>query len=137
MRLPTVPCGVPSPPINGSIEEFTTTEVVYRCDPRFSPPTEVTATCKSGNWSPTPPADLMCTQTTTGIHHSYTFHCTSSGKKRNPNLKDQLATVISLLFIQISWNVIDPLPSILYCHVCTAITADCETITDTNTDTQQ
>ncbi len=65
MYLPTVPCGIPSPPSHGSIEVFTTTEVVYRCDPGFNPPTEVTATCVSGNWSPTP-ADLMCTQTTSG-----------------------------------------------------------------------
>ncbi len=64
--LPAVPCGIPYPPINGSIEEFNTTEVVYRCDIGFSPPTEMTATCEPGNWSPTPPADLMCTQTATG-----------------------------------------------------------------------
>ncbi len=69
MYLPTVPCGIPSPPNHGCIVEFTyitTTDVVYRCDPGFGPPIEMTATCESGNWSPTP-ADLICTQTTTGI----------------------------------------------------------------------
>ncbi len=66
MYLHTVPCGIPSLPNHGSIEEFTTTEVVYRCDPSFGPSTERSDTCESGNWSPTP-ADLMCTQTTSGI----------------------------------------------------------------------
>ncbi len=69
IKRTTVPCGVPSPPINGSIEAlFTPQEVVYRCDPGFGPSTEMTATCESGNWSPTP-ADLMCTQVqiTSGI----------------------------------------------------------------------
>ncbi len=95
LYITTVPCGVPSPPVNGSIEELTTTEVVYRCDPGFGPPTEMTATCESGNWSPTP-ADLMCTQTTSG-------RGIIKGKAHTPLLpRSSIYCELSLHFIKIS-----------------------------------
>ena len=60
-HLATVQCGVPHPPNHGSIVNFTTTQVVYRCDPGFESPTQMVAMCDSGSWSPAPP---MCTETT-------------------------------------------------------------------------
>ncbi len=66
-----VPCGVPSPPIHGTIHEFSGTEVVYICDAGFDPASEMMATCQSGNWRPAPPADLTCEQLATGSEYCY------------------------------------------------------------------
>ena len=64
--LPPVNCGIPPAPENGRIESINTTEVVFRCNPRYVPAGRMSATCVSpdgisavGTWTPDP-ADLVC-----------------------------------------------------------------------------
>ena len=56
---PTVNCGAPPSPVNGSVQLYTnTTEdsvVVFQCDPGFVPEGVMTAVCESdGQWTPNP-----------------------------------------------------------------------------------
>ena len=61
---PSVDCGPPTPPRNGSLENYTdSTEgsvVSYSCDPGLVPEGRMTALCTGNRWSPNP-ADLYCT----------------------------------------------------------------------------
>ena len=57
-------CGVPRPPGNGTIVNYTSTvegsALLYQCNPGFGPVGEMTAVCAAnGSWSPDP-ADVMC-----------------------------------------------------------------------------
>ena len=57
-------CGVPEPPENGTIVNYTSTveesAVLYQCNPGFGPVGEMTAVCAAnGSWSPNP-ADVTC-----------------------------------------------------------------------------
>ena len=53
-------CGVPRPPGNGSIVNYTSTALFYQCDQGFRPVGEMTAVCAAnGSWSPNP-ADVTC-----------------------------------------------------------------------------
>ena len=57
-------CGVPRPPGNGTIVNYTGTAegstLLYQCNPGFDPVGKKTAVCAaSGNWSPDP-AGVMC-----------------------------------------------------------------------------
>ena len=57
-------CGVPRPPDNGSIVNYTSTvegsTLFYQCNPGFGPVDEMTAVCAAnGSWSPDP-ADVTC-----------------------------------------------------------------------------
>ena len=89
---PTADCGVPPPPVNGSMQPHTnTTEdsvVVFQCDPGFVPEGEMTAVCESdGQWAPNP-GGVSCspkptptftqatipTQTSTPTSKNYTLH---------------------------------------------------------------
>ena len=52
-------CGVPPPPVDGSVQPYTnTTEgsvVVFQCDPGFVPEGEMTTVCgRDGQWTPNP-----------------------------------------------------------------------------------
>ncbi len=52
-----VPCGVPSPPIHGTIHHFNGSEVAYRCDTEVD---NMVATCQAGTWMPAAPSELTC-----------------------------------------------------------------------------
>ena len=57
-------CGVPAPPDNGTIVNYTSTlegsVVNYQCNPGFGPLGEMSAVCAAnGSWSPDP-ADVTC-----------------------------------------------------------------------------
>ena len=57
-------CGVPVPPDNGTIVNYTGTlegsVVNYQCNPGFGPLGEMSAVCAAnGSWSPDP-ADVIC-----------------------------------------------------------------------------
>ena len=57
-------CGVPEPPENGTIVNYTSaveeSAVLYQCNPGFGPVGEMTAVCAAnGSWSPNP-ADVTC-----------------------------------------------------------------------------
>ena len=62
--LPSVDCGHPVTPQNGSLESYTDTtygsEVFYSCDPGLVPEGRMRAVCTRNGWSPNP-ADLNCT----------------------------------------------------------------------------
>ena len=70
--LPPVNCEMPTLPANGSIENFQSistvggAQIVFRCNERFVPAGNITATCVSpdrisamGIWNPNP-ANLVC-----------------------------------------------------------------------------
>ena len=64
--FPPVNCRMPPVPENGMIENISTAEVVFRCNPGFIPVGRMSATCVSpdgisaaGTWTPNP-ADLVC-----------------------------------------------------------------------------
>ena len=61
--LPTVDCGHPKSPQNGSLGSPTgTTErslVVYRCDQNLVPERSMTSVCTVNGWNPNP-AELVC-----------------------------------------------------------------------------
>ena len=51
-------CGIPTPPVNGSIVNYSGTElgdiVVFKCNEGFRPSAEVNGTCRSNaRWYPT------------------------------------------------------------------------------------
>jgi len=59
-------CGIPTPPENGTIVNYTSTvegsALLYQCNPGFGPVGEMIAVCAAnGNWSPNP-ADIMCSK---------------------------------------------------------------------------
>ena len=62
--FPSVDCGSPIAPWNGSLESYTTTtegsEVFYSCDPGLSPEARMRAVCTDNGWTPNPD-DLSCT----------------------------------------------------------------------------
>ena len=62
--LPSVDCGPPVAPKNGSLESYTDTtegsEVFYGCDPGHVPQERMRAVCTRNGWSPNP-TDLRCT----------------------------------------------------------------------------
>ena len=61
--FPTVDCGPPNSPRNGSVGNPTvTTEgsvVFYRCDQNLVPEEEMMSVCSVDGWSPNP-AELVC-----------------------------------------------------------------------------
>ena len=64
LAFSSVYCGVPRPPQNGTIVNYTSTvegsALLYQCNPGFDPMGEMTAVCAAnGSWSPDP-ADLTC-----------------------------------------------------------------------------
>ena len=68
--LPSVDCGPPVPPRNGSLENYTDSiegsAVFYSCDPGLVPEMRMMSVCTGTGWSPNP-VDLYCT---TGIFGS-------------------------------------------------------------------
>ena len=57
-------CGVPKPPGNGTVVNYTSTvegsALLYQCNPGFGPVGETTAVCAAnGSWSPDP-ANVTC-----------------------------------------------------------------------------
>ena len=64
IALPSVDCGPPVVPWNGSLESYTSTingsEVFYSCDPGLVPVGKMKSVCTENGWSPNP-ADLNCT----------------------------------------------------------------------------
>ena len=64
IALPSVDCGQPVVPQNGSLESYTSTingsEVFYSCDPGLVPVGRMRAVCTGNGWSPNL-ADLNCT----------------------------------------------------------------------------
>ena len=57
-------CGVPRPPANGTIVNYTSTvegsTLLYQCNPGFGPVGEMTAVCAAnGSWT-SDPADVAC-----------------------------------------------------------------------------
>ena len=68
---PTVDCGAPPRPVNGSLQLCTSTtagsEVVFWCDPGFVPERVMTAVCGSdGQWTPNP-GNVTCSPRPTQI----------------------------------------------------------------------
>ena len=64
--MPSVSCGDPRPPSNGSIGDYESTvegtEVSYQCDDGLIPGGEIVTTCLAdGTWSPDP-AELECVE---------------------------------------------------------------------------
>ena len=64
IALPSVDCGPPVGPWNGSLESYTNTAegsvVFYSCDQGHLPEGRMRAVCTGNGWSPNP-ADLNCT----------------------------------------------------------------------------
>ena len=64
IALPSVDCGPPVGPWNGSLESYTSTthgsDVFYSCDPGLVPKGRMRAVCTGNGWSPNP-VDLNCT----------------------------------------------------------------------------
>ena len=63
--LPTVNCGTPTAPENGSIDPYQNTtegaEIVFRCNTGFDPAENMTAVCEANaSWNPDP-ATVVCT----------------------------------------------------------------------------
>jgi len=62
--FPSVDCGPPVAPQNGSLESYTNitigSEVFYSCDPGLVPVGKMKSVCTVSGWSPNP-ADLNCT----------------------------------------------------------------------------
>ena len=63
-RKPSVDCGAPVAPRNGSLESYTDTtegsEVFYSCEQGLVPEGRMRAVCTRNGWSPNP-AELCCT----------------------------------------------------------------------------
>ena len=72
-HFPPVNCGDPTPPMNGSIDQYQNTtegtQISFGCNPMFIPSRRMTSTCASnGMWTPDP-GNLMC------ICESMYVHC--------------------------------------------------------------
>ena len=63
LLFPSVDCGPPVAPWNGSLESYTDTtegsEVFYSCDQGLVPEGRMRAVCTGNGWSPNP-AELSC-----------------------------------------------------------------------------
>ena len=61
--LPSVDCGPPVAPRNGTLKTYTSTtegsEVFYSCDPGLVPEGRMRAVCTESGWSPNP-GDVSC-----------------------------------------------------------------------------
>ena len=73
-------CGRPSPPVNGSIEEYRSTEegaeIQFHCDEGYTPNEWNTSQCQDSMWSPDPQL-LHCSSLPTCKHmhilHAHVF----------------------------------------------------------------
>ena len=63
LPLPPAGCRIPSPPVNGSIEEYRSTEegadIQFHCHDGYTPNEWMSSQCLNSSWSPQP-MDLVC-----------------------------------------------------------------------------
>ena len=71
LSIPPAGCGPPSPPVNGSIEEYMSTEegaeIQFHCDEDYTPNEWTTSQCQDSMWSPDP-QHLHCSSLPTCKH---------------------------------------------------------------------